>query len=80
MARRYRSKYVSRNGLTPRENRALGRQVWAFFMLLFILGSIKLWGTDIFLEWWFDVLIVVLSEIAYRLTGWLLRVLRIWYY
>ncbi len=80
MARRYRSKYVSRNGLTPRENRALGRQFWALFMLLFIFGSIKLWGTDIFLEWWFDVLIVVLSEIAYRLTGWLLRVLRIWYY
>jgi hypothetical protein len=49
-------------------------------MLLLIFGSIKLWGTDIFLEWWFDVLIVVLSEVAYRLTGWLLRALRIWYY
>lgn len=80
MARRYRSKYVSRNALTPRENRALGRQVWAFFMLLLILGSIKLWGTDIFLKWWFDILILVLGEIAYCVTGWLLRTLGIWYY
>jgi hypothetical protein len=80
MARRYRRKYVSRNGLTPSENRALGRQIWAFFMLLLIWGSIQLWGTDIFLKWWFDILIVVLGEIAYRSTGWLLRALRIWYY
>ena len=80
MPRRYRPKYVSRKGLTPSENRALGRQVWAFFMFLLIGGSIKLWGTDIFFKWWFDVLIVVLAEIAYRLTGWLLRALRIWRY
>lgn len=49
-------------------------------MLLLIWGSIQLWGTDIFLKWWFDILIVVLGEIAYRSTGWLLRALRIWYY
>lgn len=80
MSRRYRKKYISRNGLTPSENRALGRQVWAFFMLLLIGGSIKLWGTDIFFEWWFDILILVLGEIAYRSTGRLLGALRIWYY
>lgn len=80
MARRYRKRYVSRNGLTPSENRALGRRVGAFFMLLLIGASIKLWGTGIFFEWSFDILILVLGEIAYRFTGWLLRALRIWYY
>lgn len=49
-------------------------------MLLLIWGSIQLWGTDIFLKWWFDILILVLGETAYRSTGWLLRALRIWYY
>lgn len=80
MPRHYRPKYIARNSLTPRENRALGRQVWAFIMLLLVLSSIKLWGTDIFFEWWFDILILFLGEVAYRFTGWLLRALRIWYY
>jgi len=80
MARRYRTKYVSRNGLTPSENLALGRQVWALFMLLLLWGSIYLWGTDIFLKWWFDILLLVIGEIAYRGTGWLLRALHIWKY
>ncbi len=78
--RRYRSKYVSKNGLTPSENRALGRQVWALFMLLLIWGSIQIWGTDVFLKPWFDILLLIIGEIAYRSTGWLLRTLRIWYY
>jgi len=80
MPRRKRKNYISKNGLTPRENRALGKQVWALFMLLLIVGSIKIWGTEIFLEPWFDVLILVLGAIAYRLTGWLLRTLGIWRY
>ena len=80
MSNRYRKRYTSKNGLTPRENRALGRQVWAFFMLLLIWGSIKIWGTEVFLKPWFDVLILILGEFAYRLTGWLLRTLRIWQY
>ncbi|MBU2213527.1 hypothetical protein KKC44_03705 [Patescibacteria group bacterium] len=80
MARRYRRGYISRNGLTPKENCALGRQVWALFMLLLIWGSIQIWGPEVFLKPWFDVLIVILSEVAYRLTGWLLRTLHIWHY
>ena len=80
MTRRYRKGYISRNGLTPRENRALGRQVWAFIMLLLIWGSIQIWGIEVFFNPWFDVLILVLGEIAYRLTGWLLRFFRIWSY
>jgi len=81
MSRRgYRRNYVSKNGLTPRENRALGRQVWALFMLGLIWGSIQIWGTEVFLKPWFDVLLLILGEAAYRLTGWLLRTFRIWYY
>lgn len=78
MSKRYRSNYVSSNGLTPRENRALGSQVWAVFMLLLILGLINIWGTEVFLKPWFDVLLVVFSAVAYRCTGWILRKLRIW--
>jgi len=49
-------------------------------MLLLIWGSIQIWGTDIFLKPWFDILLFIIGEIAYRSTGWLLRFLRIWYY
>lgn len=77
MARR---RYISRNGLTPRENRALGRHVWALFMLGLIWGSIQIWGTDIFFKPWFDLILLLLGEVAYRLTGWLLRKLHIWHY
>jgi hypothetical protein len=80
MARRYRSSYVSRNGLTPSENRALGRRVWALIMLGLIFLSIKIWGTDVFLKPWFDLLLAALGEIAYRLTGFVLRKLHIWHY
>lgn len=80
MVRRYRTKYVSRNGLTPSENRGLGRQIWALFMFLLIGGAYKLWGADLFMKPWFDFLLLILGEIAYRSTGWLLRALRIWYY
>jgi len=50
-------------------------------MLLLIYGSIQIWGTEVFFKPWFDVLLVVFSEIAYRLTGFLYRkILRIWPY
>ncbi len=75
----YRRERVSWNGLTPSENRELGRRTWALIMFLLLAGSIKLFGTDIFLKWWFDLLLLILGEIAYRFTGFFYRkILRIW--
>lgn len=80
MTRRHRSTYFPKNALTPSENRALGSGVWATCMFLLIGGSVHIWGTDLFLKPWVDILMLILSLLAYRFTGWLLRFLRIWKY
>jgi len=45
--------YKSVNGLTPKGNRVIGRLTKAIFVLIGMAISYKIWGADMFAEFWF---------------------------
>lgn len=50
------------------------------FMLLMLYVAYRLRGPQFFLEPETDLVLAILGAASYRLTGWLLRTLRIWKY
>jgi hypothetical protein len=68
--------YISRNGLTPAENREIGSLARTFFLLAILLFGLKIWGANVFEDPWF----YLMELIAYFFAGWFLRKIKVWLY
>ena len=68
--------YRSVNGLTPKENKILGRLTKAIFIIAGMAISYKIWGQNMFVEFWF----YFIEGVSYGLAWILLRLTGIWKY
>lgn len=66
----------SRNGFSRQFNKDVGRFVYGVVYLLLFFISYKIWGANIFSEWW----LFAANLIAYTLVGILLRAVGFWVY
>jgi len=68
--------YISRNGLTPRENREIGSLARAFFLLGTLFIFLKFFGFNAFEE----PFLYIAEIAAYFLAGTFLRWIKVWVY
>lgn len=68
--------YRSVNGLTPKENRIIGRLTRVVFVIAGMAISYRIWGQNMFVEFWF----YFIEGVSYGLAWLLLRLTGIWKY
>lgn len=69
-----RRRYISANGLTPRENREIGSMLYRATFLILFLVSFKIWGFNIAS----DIFIFIMSLVTYKLVGFFLHKIGFW--
>ena len=67
-------KYVSANGLTPRENREVGRLLYRAVFLIVFLVCFHFWGFNVA----DDIFIFIMSIVTYKLVGFFLHKIGFW--
>ena len=73
---RQNKNFISKNGLTPQDNREIGRLTYALFHVIIFFIAYKIWGMSMFEEVWF----YLMHLSAFFLTKVFLVKIKVWVY